>query len=680
MQKAQLLLSEGIAAQKNTVIAGLTRLLMEPDSEDLLLSIIDSVPTWGEDQVVECGKQVAAAVSEGLIMSLYQSDILQVAFQLLAPAVEPVVEAWSVVICRLIGQMPVSRVLEECAPSVLRLSDYSQAVALRKAGTSMLQALADLLGCKLTAEMLLRCSRLAQDTDYHVRMAACPMLLAVARAVSAAALHSSIYSEVEALVEDENEDVQREALELLACVIPLLEQEKVEKDVVPLLSRSLLGVSEFSLKAKLAECLGQLCVGLKLALSADLRSHFLSLFTEFANHPSPIIRHQAAFNFPAVLSVLISQPHITYFRVIYTKLCRDERLEVRLPALSSLHEVSKMLSDQMDLFLGLLNEQLDDPSVHLTLCKVLPHCPVQLLSESILRKLAGVLSSAGQWRKQMAVAEVLSALVTKVNARLFMGAFSSVLFKLVTSAPWLLRVKCAEILADLLKWSYYADLKQSIGTFLIDTLGLSKRYVDRAVFLKACLRIIENCSKRFFKKNFLDTVLALGKDPVRNVRILFSQHLLTIRKAIGNDHSDNATRFSAVLNALTSDNCKLIAQNAQSAYSTIMTQAFWKDITSLKEINTEAQRVNFENKQAEEEKEEQEEARKRLLEELTAKARSDIQQVKNGSRSRHSRKPSNIQLSLSPVGKKTPSQESARSNYYRGPARAYVLRTYRRNK
>lgn len=680
MQKAQLLLSEGLAAQKNTVIGGLPRLLMEPDSEDLLLYIIDAVPTWSEDQVVECGKQMAVAVSEGLILSLYQSDILQVAFQLLEPAVEPVVEAWTVVLCRLIGQMPVSRVIEECAPSALRLSDYSQAVVLRKAGTCLLRALADLLGSKMTGEMLLRCSRLAQDTDYHVRMAACPMLLAVAKAVTAVTLHTTVYPEVQTLVEDENEDVQREALSLLTSVIPLLEQERVEKDVLPLLSRSVLTVSEFSLKAKLAECLGPLCIGLQLVLGTDMRNQFLSLFTEFANHPSPIIRHQAAFNFPAVLSVLISQSHITYFRVIYTKLCRDERLEVRIPALSSLHEVSKMLSDQMDLFISLLTEQLDDPSVHLPLCKVLPMCPAQLISENILRKLAGVMNSAGQWRKQMAVADTISTLVTKVNSRLFMTIFSPVLFKLVTTAPWLLRVKCSEILSDLLKWSHYADLKQSLGTFLIDSLGLSKRYMDRAVFLKACLRVIENCSKRFFKKNFLDTVLALGKDPVRNVRILFSQHLLVIRKAIGNDHSDNATRFSAILNALTSDHCQLIAQNAQSAYATIMTQAFWKDITSLKEINTEAHRVSFENKQMEEEKEEQEEARKRLLEELTAKARSDIQQVKNGSRSRHSRKPSNIQLSLSPVGKKTPSQESARSNFYRGPARAYVLRTYRRNK
>ena len=680
MQKAQLLLSEGLAAQKNTVIGGLPRLLMEPDSEDLLLYIIDAVPTWSEDQVVECGKQMAVAVSEGLILSLYQSDILQVAFQLLEPAVESVVEAWTVVVCRLIGQMPVSRVMEECAPSALRLSDYSQAVVLRKAGTCLLRALADLLGNKMTSEMLLRCSRLAQDTDYHVRMAACPMLLAVAKAVTAVTLHTTVYPEVRALVEDENEDVQREALSLLTSVIPLLEQERVEKDVLPLLARSVLTVSDFSLKAKLAECLGPLCIGLQLVLGTDMRNQFLSLFTEFANHPSPIIRHQAAFNFPAVLSVLISQSHITYFRVIYTKLCRDERLEVRIPALSSLHEVSKMLSDQMDLFISLLTEQLDDPSVHLPLCKVLPLCPAQLLSENILRKLAGLMSNASQWRKQMAVADTISTLVTKVNSRLFMTIFSPALFKLVTTAPWLLRVKCSEILSDLLKWSHYADLKQSLGTFLIDSLGLSKRYMDRAVFLKACLRVIENCSKRFFKKNFLDTVLALGKDPVRNVRILFSQHLLVIRKAIGNDHSDNATRFSAILNALTSDHCQLIAQNAQSAYATIMTQAFWKDITSLKEINTEAHRVNFENKQMEEEKEEQEEARRRLLEELTAKARSDIQQVKNGSRSRHSRKPSNIQLSLSPVGKKTPSQESARSNFYRGPARAYVLRTYRRNK
>ena len=681
VQKAELVLSEGNTAQKNAVIGMLTRLLMEPDSEGLLLFIIDSVPTWSEDQVIECGHQIALAVSEGLIVSLYQSDILQVAIQLLEPAVEPVVEAWTMVICRLIGQMPINGVIDECIPAVLRLSDYSQPVVLRKAGTSLVESLAQLLGSKLTPELLLRTSRLAQDTDYHVRIAACTMLLAVARAVSVSTLHTEIFELVQTLVEDENEDVQREAIGLLVNVIPLLDQEKVEKHVLPLITRSVLNISEFSLKARLAEYFGPLCVGLKTVLSTDMRSQFLSLFTEFANHPSAIIRYQAAYNFPAVLSILISQPHITYFRVIYTKLCKDDRVEVRLPAISSFHEVAKMLSDQIDMFISLTLELLEDGNVQMVICKDLPQCPSQLLTENVLRKVAGLVGSWKQWRSQLSGVQVLFELIPKVNSRVYMNTFSTVLFKLVTTGPWLMRVKCAETLSLLLKFTHYSDIKQSLCTFFVDSLALSKRHLDRSTFLLCALKVIETCSKRFFKKNFLDAVMNLGKDPVTNVRILFSQHLLSLRKAIGNDHSDNATRFSAILNALTTDKCHLIAQNAQHAYATIMTQAFWKEITSLREINTESQRVNFENRQVEEEKEEQEEARRRLMEELTAKARNDAQVAKNGTRSRHSRKPSNIQLSLSPVGKKmTPSQESARSSYYRGVQRTYVLRTYRRNK
>lgn len=169
--------------------------------------------------------------------------------------------------------------------------------------------------------------------------------------------------------------------------------------------------------------------------------------------------------------------------------------------------------------------------------------------------------------------------------------------------------------------------KMDVCNLLKERFARSVSCNDRIVYLYFIGNILNLQSKQFFSNVFAEETLRLGNDHVSSVKIKFVHMIPQIRENLQNQH---ITQLKNMISNLVEDPIPTIRHQIQIVRAILKSDEFNNKLQSEETRREEVRRLKFEEEQAGQEAREQDEKKKRMVDELAAKARADMQQTKSG--------------------------------------------------
>ncbi|CAF4661468.1 unnamed protein product, partial [Rotaria magnacalcarata] len=105
-------------------------------------------------------------------------------------------------------------------------------------------------------------------------------------------------------------------------------------------------------------------------------------------------------------------------------------------------------------------------------------------------------------------------------------------FQRIYSKQVCVRDTAVDIYVQLLRKIPRRSIRRTAFQKFKTELLLNKSYQWRIMYIKACRQILVHYSKRFFKENFLDTIISIEYDPVLSVRIQLVPLLVEIKSIL----------------------------------------------------------------------------------------------------------------------------------------------------
>lgn len=191
-------------------------------------------------------------------------------------------------------------------------------------------------------------------------------------------------------------------------------------------------------------------------------------------------------------------------------------------------------------------------------------------------------------------------------------------------------------------------------TSVIQYLSHSQSFIDRIIFIEICYKVYKLCSNQFFKREFINSLFSFEKETNISVRIKLSQCIPKFRKVLLEDDSDLSKRITNLLETFADDKNRTAQEIAIKSQMDMMSIGYWKKLRSSKYISRERERIKYEEAQEVQEIKEAEESKKRVVDDLTNKARVAYTMAQ---KAKLTPKPRTY-ASTSPIGRKQPEKKS----------------------
>lgn len=618
------------------ILGNLKRLKKEQELLEVLTLVFvrdrqRELPTWEEVLQVEAGNGLLAALQLSVLPASVLPTLLSVSLTLLSTWSTQVHEVWLQVVNAAIDTLPVSTVLSLAGRVGVQLGDSSQTVATRLVACKLLGTLARRVGSEFRGEILQKSLFLAQDTSYEVRKCMCAEMQHIFRAVGEDT-RSKVFHEVMKLVEDEEIEVRREALPLLIHVVDLLSSTTVQNHVLPLLTDEILPSSDPETRLKLTVCCGE--IALKFASqfqSAAFRQHYISFFQSLAGSDIEQERLSAAFNFPAIISALGPVIFDEDLKGSYISLCRDSNLTVRTVMAKSYHEVIRLVADKIEglsiVFQEFFSEEKLQEIVIRNLGKIVEMLSGELDASQLLSLIAGVLRQNRPWRVLSTVLEETTTILDQFLLPDLIETLQPVLLSLLPQVCIPLKSAITRSLAKLISINYLSNHRNDLCCSLVSLLGNSQQYQCRITYIQCCVESLQLVSRRLFKQYFWTTLVRLMHDPVVNVRLKAAQNLVFFHSVFCTDE-ELQQELTDVISRLQEDADAEVARLAADVQVKIASRDYWTAVRAFETADID--RMKREEMQVQMEVREREEAKKKLVQDLTEKARMEyLQQYKD---------------------------------------------------
>eukprot|EP01116_Phalansterium_solitarium_P017464 TRINITY_DN430_c1_g1_i2.p1 TRINITY_DN430_c1_g1~~TRINITY_DN430_c1_g1_i2.p1 ORF type:complete len:942 (+),score=363.60 TRINITY_DN430_c1_g1_i2:272-3097(+) len=539
-----------------------------------------------------------------------------------------------------------------------------------------------LLGCRVLGRLATRLQAptiettffslaiaLCQDTSHLVRACMCEQLLPIARAVGVETSTRVILTELQELLNDEQPDVIHAAFTCCVSLLEFFDADTVTETLVPLLrgfcraAPAALGSGgsggDETTQLVIADNFGRLLVLGADKLHDDDISEFCQMFSALCKAPSPRVRFQCAYNFPAVVKVAGEKRFNGQLQEAYAAFVADPSADVRHSIAASFAVLAELLGPRSGrllrpLFVQLLRDV--SPSVRQVLATSLDvaldyfaragdDTAGGAAGASLLQPVLELQPAlSGSWRLLTPFVEQLADFHKFFAAAQVIDKVLPVLLRLLSSNH-MLPVKRAAIvsLCRLLRLSVRSVAKRrEVCARLLAEFGPrgGRSAWQRQLFVEIAATLGAEFSRRFLREqHFTDAIIDLATDPVAVVRLKLVRFVPELRRLIRLPHDAALLkRLKMCTAALCNDSDRDVAQAAVVANHRL--DAFPAD-------------GNVDDDDANRRKEEDEEALARLEERDADEARRREDEARSEFRRKLAEKEHEISMKAKIFGNKT---------------------------
>jgi hypothetical protein len=445
-------------------------------------------------------------------------------------------------------------------------------------------------------------------------------------------LRARVFQEVMKLVEDEEAEVKRQAIPLIVDIVDLMPKNSVQNHVLPLLREDFFPSRDQGIREKLTVCCGEIAVKFAFYLqNEDLKTQFMDFFQSIANSSLENERLSAAFNFPALISSLGYTTFEAHLKGCYFSLCSDSSLSVQATMAKSYHEVLRLVGDEAvnlsPAFQDFFREEKLLETVLKNLAEIVKILGSELDLQQILGKLTGILLQKRPWRLVDKVLQELNSSLEHFPLSGLIGTLQPALLYLLPLVCLPLKFRIAKLLAYLISINYLSDSRTDLCSAISTLLGNSQQYQNRVTFVHFCVEILRLMSRRFFRSHFSQVLMRIMRDPIANVRLQAAQNLVFLHSVLCTDEEMQQFLANSIVD-LQGDSDPEVCRLAGEVQVRIALRDHWMAVQAFEAA--EAVRQQREDMQIQQEAREREEAKKKLVQDLTEKARMEyLQQYKD---------------------------------------------------
>ncbi|XP_057303390.1 serine/threonine-protein phosphatase 4 regulatory subunit 4-like isoform X1 [Hydractinia symbiolongicarpus] len=575
-ERTVFILSSGQDVQKVSAIGSLYDVLLEEKDALRIFPLIESViPSTVKDIQLATAHVLLKMLNNKLLTAEELSSMfLAYILDNLGSKDKELSDVWLELLLALLDSYSNKNINEQVLQFLVSNGSLTRCSLTRKICCQLVSYLAKCFDKKrVQLNLIPSMKALCQDIELEVRSCMCSQLDEMADNVDEEITEEFILPELCLLIQDEEATVRLAALSTITSLFSKVKSELlVNSDLISLTQkfyRKALPRKSFTDLLTCAKFIGKVMYYLKDHLAREDMTFYLDCYqvlccqsvtdkktnldsskldtmqpTAVENDWDSECRYWCAFNFPAVLSSIPSEWFKQHLLPSFLHLMKDNHPAVRKAMACSLHEVLKLLTQDVHLTYNALKLCLTDTDIEV-LHGVLSGLPATLecLHQSSSRQnyvldlipslctCEQTIAKSLRWRTHELYFRSIRDLHKYVTSdHIYYKFVPLLLYNLTASKVRPVKHAAGCTLLEFIKYNRSIDERKEICTRLITDLARSPSSRSRLLFLDICHFSTHFFSKRFFKDTFYDVVMDLAVDPIANVRIKFCE-LLPVLKA-----------------------------------------------------------------------------------------------------------------------------------------------------
>lgn len=627
VERVEHLLRQGQPIQKASVFRSLSKALCEPGSNRIIETFVQVVPYCDDLTKREAGAGLAKA-AKSIYLRAAQADLLLPLIVLMLRSLhDETQQIWLLAFREVVKAATPQAVAEHCTWACLSIGDFSNSISSREVAAHMLGGIAESVQNSLPSELFSRALKFAQDPMFEVRRAISQELAYILPAVSEPPLSRALLvEEALRLVQDEVAEVKSEAFSMLAVVLPYFPDADCVAQVVPILEAEMCQSKDPKLWRILIKVICALITKLQGEIAHEpFISNTFAFIEKLSQSQDPETRSSLAKAFPELMQTFGNTAfYQANLSLAYDRLVTDTDTQVQETVVETLADTKCFLDNSAALKTTCL-QLLRQPSFPEKLISRTPEIVKRLRDPEVSReatcKLTDCLSKNLSWRTKVSAIKSLQLLGEDLDTDK-MPRLSTTLLDLASSAIRPVALTSLECLCLLLRRSPRAQRQ-----VIFESLTLLQRHLlfkRRMLFIDFCEFYGQSHSRLLFKEKLIESLFAMAKDPVSDVRFYLAKALPNLRQYISSDDTDTSTQFMQVLDALIEDPSPTVARCAGASQLAFMNRSYWTKIGSAEDEYRDRLKRNEEIEEELRERLAEDEEKKRVVEKLAQKAKMDF--------------------------------------------------------
>lgn len=618
IEKALHILDIGQPVQKQAVFERLEAFILQDQDLRIFTAAVVTIMQRMLPLAPE-GMQIAAAKSfRSLIETTFTPDlnetVLALTVEILSVWSAPVHEAWLPVFKMLVGKVRKDLLNTTILRDILKLGDINRAKTFRTAACTMTPALAPYLPEGLSRQLIKKSFSLSQDIEYSVRLRMAKEL-AQLFVIGTSFVQNQLWNEILKLLEDDNEEVKKEALYLLMKSLKHLTSSFRKDQALPIVLKVLSGpFATDVLLPQAAECL-QTCI--KDLESMQKLCDFMDFYRLQLISPNPDLALMATRNLPGVLLALEGQ-HPEYDNLLLG-VVRSSKANCRRIIAAAMPDIAMVYINKPELVQIAIEDLLDDTAAQPVILKTLPKLTGQLpLDKLKIYNRLLVTMRLSNWRVQYSSLVAVQCLLSSLNPSYIRDSLPDILTSIMQTGALPARSKAAEVAAQMLSRLAYSEFRQDFLSNLALQLAKSHKHMDRQIYLDFALHAVHWFSRRFFKVHLLDVTLSLSRDLMVSVKAKFLRLVPAFRMGM---NPETSPALSDIVNQLMDDPDKTVSEAACDAHAAMLHPDFWKKLDSDELLNADQLKERTETQMLAEEQRILDDIKKQFVDQLATRAK-----------------------------------------------------------
>lgn len=446
---------------------------------------------------------------------------------------------WGKLIAELARQVP-EKLFLRITQEALALAAFSQTDEIRSIGGIILGAVVEIKK-KPPGEITRKICSLAQDPSNSVRKHMCGTLKILFNL--SGEFQEKVIQEIIQLVGDECSEVLEEALKLFIEILPEIRNREIIVE----------SIEEFFVKSqfdKLTDVklrfVGRIMQSCSDVMSDQVKEKWLDWVVKMAGLGSVVEKRSLVISFGGILDCVKLSRKVLDLWVLLESENDPEINNSLILLLGFLSTFAEGMVQQTQQIVRKYIKNMENIMV------IVPQLTVIAsslkMNDEILQVLLGFFSYFHKCREVLVILEQLISFANNFDCIFQLTSLVPQLISGSQTAPLPIKEKSLELLSIILyKQSGYSN-KMNLAQDIIAKFANSPGCYHRALYIHFCLCVKELCSKHFFCKVFMPSLLKLAEDKVKLVRYMFAKNYASFRYQVPLENIDLAGTFRSILN------------------------------------------------------------------------------------------------------------------------------------
>ncbi|CAF1015603.1 unnamed protein product [Adineta steineri] len=405
------------------------------------------------------------------------------------------------------------------------------------------------------------------DTNADIRTLACQKLPIIAQSLESDKVPTMILPLLVILSKDENLTVRQTCFESLLDLRTYFNDSKLIEQV----SEIIISLVKFGLSSRTSKFISIIALRLSDLCHAftifhiDEYKFIYEMFLRLSQEKTiPECRLASAKHFSSVIDYLGNDGFTNELEEIFSQLCNDNDTKIRSIMLPTITNLAKLYNNNNNEkkylliiwngFLTLLNNTNHDVMLAIAanllniiiafsrdknegflngaICSLSAISDPETFVTHLLEYERRIFENTLSWRSYILCLQAFVYLPNLLSSELIQTKILPRVFSHIFTKQVCVREIAVDSYVQLLRKIPRRTIRKNAFQKLKTDLLFNNSYQWRIMYIKVCRQILVHYSKRFFKENFLDTILSIGYDPVLSVRIQFVPLLIEIKSIL----------------------------------------------------------------------------------------------------------------------------------------------------